>query len=48
MLEILGIAAAAYCIGGLALIRGLCRAAATSDAALAAEARRARRATSQV
>jgi hypothetical protein len=47
MLEILGIAAAAYSLGGLALIRALCRAAATSDAALAAEARRAGRTPSR-
>jgi hypothetical protein len=43
MLEILGIAAAVCSLWGFALIRGLCRAAATGDAALAAHTQRPRR-----
>jgi hypothetical protein len=39
---ILAIAAVAYLLAGLVLVGGLCRAAATGDAALAAQRRRAR------
>jgi uncharacterized membrane protein YjjP (DUF1212 family) len=42
MPAILAIAAAVYLLAGLALVGGLCRAAASSDAALAAHRRRAR------
>jgi hypothetical protein len=39
---ILAIVVLAYLLAGVVLVRGLCRAAATGDAALAAQRRRAR------